>query len=124
MPYYSETITLCGGAASVKVRETIGLDLIDAAAIYPALDYNRKNARQRKRAERFTEAYLRSEVTGDLGFPWPTNDDDLPTPAEDQAQVSPLQAAFEGFMALGTSDMATWVLALERVNKKRLNPNS
>lgn len=111
MGYRTQTIQI--GAGSVTVRESRGLDLIDASGVYPKLQYRRTSKRELNRAQRFSNAFIRSEVAGDIGFPF----------ADFDAPDAEVQATFEGWQALSSDDMAAWEVALNAVNQAVTDPN-
>lgn len=110
MDYRTKTFTV--GEGTITVRESVGMDIIDAAVIYPKLTYSRESKRAKNRAGRFVQAVLRSTVDADLGFSWVDVDsDDLPT-----------QAAFDQWQKLSANTLATWELALSQVDKATEDP--
>lgn len=110
MDYRTQTIPI--GAGTVTVRESRGLDLIDAGGVYPKLKYRRTSKREVNRAQRFVNAFLRSEVSGDIGFPF----------ADFDAVDADVQATFEGWQSLSPDDMAAWEVALNKVNQAVADP--
>lgn len=105
-------VTLPDSGASVTVRESISLDVIDGSAIYAELSYDRHNKRDLNRAGKFADAALRSTVKG--MDRWVSLDD---------AKDGELQKSFEAWQTLSGSDLAVWANALINVNKV-VDPNA
>lgn len=101
------TVTREAGEFRVTVRETVGMDEIDAGVVFSALDYDRKSARVLKRVSAFANAVLRTVDVQGLSFEWANAD----------SEPSVIQAAFDCWQAAPVAIVRAWESALYEVDK-------
>lgn len=104
--YRQKTITPVEGV-SITVRETIGMDALDASEVLDLLDFDVTSRKMRGRAQRFTDAVMRTVSVEGLPFEW----------ADADASVVALQTAFEGWQKLPNNVVVRWANALFDVDK-------
>lgn len=97
------THTFPANGATVCVRESLGIDRIDARVIYGKLTYDRNSQRDKNRASNFAEWVCRTvSFEGDMGYPWITVD----------SNETDTQAAYDAWIEWPEALTNVWIGAL------------